>query len=87
MTNETDYCNDINEKINEHFRVENDGCDSDVFVDELIEDGVIALNWHTFLDGCVNYHDVQRVAQFVFGAFPEVQRILSPDGDFERTIW
>lgn len=82
--NETDYCNRISDAINEHFRTENNGDDSDVFVDEVVEDGVIALNWHTYLDCYVTTDYVSRVATFVFGAFPEVKTIMSPCKDFER---
>ncbi len=82
--NETDYCNRISEAISEHFRTENDGDDSDVFVDEVVEDGVIALNWHTYLDCYVTTDYVSRVAAFVFEKFPEVKTIMSPCKDFER---
>lgn len=82
--NETDYCNRISDAINEHFREENNGHDSDVFVDECIEPGVIALNWHTYLDSYVTTEYVTRVAQFVFSKFSEVTQILSPCKDFKR---
>ena len=82
--NETDYCNMISEAINEHFREENDGCDSDVFVDERIEPGVIALNWHVYMDCYVKTEYVCRVAAFVFEKFSEVEQILSPCKDFKR---
>lgn len=82
--NETDYCNMISDAIDEHFREENNGHDSDVFVDERIEPGVIALNWHTCLDSYVKSDYVTRVAQFVFSMFSEVTQILSPCKDFKR---
>lgn len=82
--NETDYCNMISKAINEHFRKENEGDDSVVFVDERIDEGVIALNWHTYLDPYVTTDYVTRVAEFVFSAFKEVRKILSPCKDFER---
>ncbi len=81
---EDEVCNMISDSINEHFREENNGCDSDVFVDEVIEDGVIALNWHTFLDCYVTTDYVTRVAAFVFEKFPDVKTIMSPCKDFER---
>ena len=85
MTNKTDYCTSINDKIDEHFRQENNYRDSDVWVDELIEDDVIALNWSPFIDEYVTYDYVKRVAEFVFDAFPEIHQILSPCGNFERS--
>lgn len=84
--NETDYCNMISNAINEHFRDENGGFDSDVFVDERIMPGVIALNWHTFLNSYVTTEYVTRVAEFVFSKFSEVEQILSPCKDFKRKI-
>lgn len=85
LWNETDYCNRISDAINENFRYENNGFDSDVFVDEVIEDGVIALNWHVYLDDYVSTAYVCKVAAFVFEKFPEVNRIMSPCKDFERS--
>lgn len=82
--NENDYCNMINEAINKKFREENEGCDSDVFVDERIENGVIALNWHTFLDSYITYDYIQRVTNYIFASFPDVKQILTPGGDFKR---
>lgn len=84
LWNETDYCNRISNAIHEHFRKENDGDDSMVFVDEVIEDGVIALNWHVYNDCYVYSEYVERVASFVFEKFPEVKTIMSPCKDFER---
>ena len=85
--NESEFCNKISDAINVNFRKENNGYDSDVFVDEVIDDGVIALNWHVYLD-CTDYCPtldyVKRVAEFVFEKFSEVKTILSPCGDFER---
>ena len=81
--NEADYCNKINEAINGHFREENHGCDSDVFVDERIEEDVIALNWHLYVDW-ITIGQVSRIAAFIFDAFPEVNIIMSPIKDFER---
>lgn len=82
--NETDYCNSISNAINERFRQENGGLDSDVFVDEIIEPGIIVLNWHTFLDKYIKMEYVCRVADFVFDSFTDVQQILSPCRDFKR---
>lgn len=82
--NETDYCNMISDAIDERFRAYNKGFDSDVFCDERIEDGVIALNWHTYLDGYVTTEYVDRVANFVLSRFNEVNRILTPCRDYQR---
>lgn len=85
--NETDFCNRISNAIHESFREENNGSDSDVFVDEVIDIGVIVLNWHVHLDCtdyCPTFDYVKRVAEFVFEKFQEVKTILSPCGDFER---
>jgi len=81
---ENEVCNHISDSIHEYFREENNGYDSDVFVDEVIEDGVIALNWHTYLDSYVTTDYVNRVAAFVFEKFPEVKTIMSPCKDYER---
>ena len=81
---EDKVCNHISNSIHEHFRKENNGYDSDVWVDEVIEDGVIALNWHTYLDSYVTTDYVDRVAAFVFEKFPEVKTIMSPSKDYER---
>ena len=83
--NETDYCNKISDAIHEHFREENNGYDSLVFVDEVIQDGVIVLNWHTFNDCYVHTEYVERVARFVFDTFEDVKHILSPCKDFKRS--
>ena len=80
------YCNMINNAINERFREENFGCDSDVFVEERLGDGVIALNWHLYMDHFVTYNYVQRVANFIFVKFAGVEQILSPCGDFNRIM-
>ena len=82
--NETDYCNMISEAINKHFWWTNSESNSIVFVDERIEPGVIALNWHTHLDQYVTLDYVTRVAQFIFSEFSEVSEILSPCKDFKR---
>ena len=82
--NEIEYCDKINEAISEHFRAENNGDDSDVFVDELVHTGVIALNWHTFLDEYVTMGYVRKVAQFVFDNFADIEQIMSPCEDFKR---
>lgn len=83
---EDEYCNCINEKINEHFRERNDGFDSDVFCDERIEEGVIALNWHVYLDSYIEPEYVKDCADYVFSTFPEVKEILTPCGDYKRKI-
>ena len=82
--NEIDYCNTINEAINEHFREQNDGFDSDVWCDERIEEGVIALTWHTFLDEYITEEYVTEVAEYIFNTFNEINQILTPFKDFER---
>ena len=82
--NEDEYCGMINAAINERFREENFGCNSDVFVDEIIEDGVIVLNWHVNMGEFIKFNYVQRVANFIFVKFAGVSQILSPCGDFKR---
>lgn len=82
--NETDYCNKLNEAINNNFRSMNNGDDSDVFVDERIEDGVIAITWHTYLDSFIEPDYVKSVAEFILSSFPDVHTILSPIEDFKR---
>ena len=81
---ETDYCNRLNEAINNNFRTINNGDDSDVFVDERIEDGVIALTWHTHLDLFIKPDYVKSVSEFILSSFPDVHTILSPIKDFRR---
>lgn len=81
---EDEVCNRISNAVHENFREENYGYDSDVFVDEVIEDGVIALNWHYWLDWAITYDYVSRVANFIFKKFPEVNVIMSPCGDFQK---
>lgn len=82
--NEDEICNKISNEIHDHFREENHGDDSPVFVDEVIEDGVIALNWHVYNDCYVTTDYVSRVAEFVFANFSKVNIIMSPCKDFER---
>lgn len=84
--NGTDYCNGINTQIDEHFREQNNGFDSDVFCDERIDEGVIALNWHTSLDNYITTEYVKDVALFVFATFSDVRCILTPCGDYERKV-
>lgn len=82
--NETDYCNKISNAINEHFREQNDGLDSDVWCDERIDEGVIALTWHCHLDFYVTEDYVDEVADFIFKNFTEVNHILTPFKDYNR---
>lgn len=83
MTQE-EYCNSINDKIHEHFREYNNGYDSDVFVDEKIDDDVIAINWHTYNDPYIHKEYVDMVAEYIFSIEEGINTIMSPIKDYQR---
>lgn len=82
-----EFCKYLNDAIAKHFREENGGNDSDVYVEEVIDEGVIGLNWHICLDEYITMAYIESVAVFILDEFPEVEQILTPFGDYKRLTY
>lgn len=79
--------NEMEKKIDDHFREENDGFDSPVgpeYIDDGEDNGVVGLNWHTFLDEEITEKYVARIANFILAEFKPISLVITPYGDFHR---
>lgn len=82
--NENEFCKYLNDAISNHFREENEGNDSDVYVEKVIDEGVIGLNWRTRLDECITMANIESIAIFILDEFLEVEQVLTPFGPYKR---
>ncbi len=85
--------NEINEIINEKFRIHNGGFDSDFFIDEYLNSESVCLNVHV---GVLNWMNeniephkemFKNVCAFIFETFDSINLIYSPFGDVNRKNW